>query len=328
SSVTRAPSWRIRALRAALRWVQRPRLERMTDVHPMRVGLERAGALIAPARGARVTEDAAPGPDGGRIPLIWVEPAPLAPAPPTLAAPPAAAILYLHGGGYVAGSERSHLGLISALAAAAGAPALSVGYRLAPEHPLPAALEDAAAAHRALSAARAPGGETPRVALAGDSAGGGLALALAGALEDAGAPAPAALALFSPFTDLALESDSLARNADVECMLPASRLAETAALILGPGGDPYDPRVSPARRRFARTPPPCLIQVGSEEILLDDSLRAAEALRAAGGSVELEVWDRAPHCWQFFPPHLPEARAALARAGAFLSRGFAAAPAA
>ena len=153
-----------------------------------------------------------------------------------------------------------------------------------------------------------------RIILGGDSAGGGLALALLAELCDRGTP-PAGLIAFSPWTDLTLSGPSLIAHAASDPLLPAARIREVIALIQG-ALPASDPRLSPLSARF-KNPPPVLIQVGSDEILLDDALRMAEALRAAGGPVTLQVAPLAPHVWQIFDGWIPEARQSLREAARF-----------
>ncbi|MCC5985181.1 MAG: alpha/beta hydrolase [Rhodobacteraceae bacterium] len=222
-------------------------------------------------------------------------------------------ILYFHGGGYVTGSPRTHAPLARYLARRADVPVCLPQYRLAPEHPFPAAFEDAVAVWEALIArGHAPG----RIVLGGDSAGGGLALALLAHLCATGQPGPAALFAFSPFADLTLSGASLRENARSEILLPAERLATLRARILQ-GADPADPRISPLFGDFTGAPP-VFLQVARTEILRDDALRMAEALRAQGAEVRCDVWGNLPHVWQFFPGWLPEARRALDQVAEFL----------
>lgn len=221
-------------------------------------------------------------------------------------------VLFLHGGSYIAGSPETHRSLIFELAKAASAPVAAPDYRLAPEHPFPTAFDDAIAAFDALR--RTVGPRAP-IALAGDSAGGGLALAAAAALA-ARADGPAAVAVFSPFADLALTGKSLRRNARRETMLPTSRFKDAVDAYLA-GADPRDPRASPLYAAW-RAPPPTLIQASRAEALSDDAARMADALKMAGGDVKLEMWRTTPHAWHFFAPYLAEAADAVASAGRFL----------
>lgn len=233
-------------------------------------------------------------------------------------------IYYLHGGAYVAGSPFTHRNLISQLALDADATVVALDYRLAPEHPFPAAFEDAVAGFETLAALMGP---DARIAIAGDSAGGGLALATAAALAARSAgQLPVALAVFSPFVDLALTGRSLQRNARRDAMLPASRVKDTVEAYLQ-GADPRDPRASPLYAKWETLPPPTLIQVSTSEILSDDAQRISSVLRRAGGDVRLELWRRTPHAWHFFAPYLREAADAVGSAGRFLSARLQAAPA-
>ncbi|HEV2300459.1 MAG TPA: alpha/beta hydrolase [Stellaceae bacterium] len=223
-------------------------------------------------------------------------------------------ILFLHGGGYVSGSARLYRNLTWRFAAAAGAPLYFLDYRLAPEHPFPAAVEDALAGYRGLLAA---GADPRRIVLLGDSAGGGLVFSLLLRLRDGGVPLPGAAVALSPWTDLALTGDSLRRNAEADPMIDAAAVPRLAELYLA-GAEPRTPYASPLYGDLARLPP-SLIQVGGDEILLDDSLRMADRLRAAGSLVTLEIWPRMPHVWHAFAPFVPESRRAIRRVGEFLA---------
>jgi len=222
-------------------------------------------------------------------------------------------VLYLHGGGFVTGSSSLYRHLTWRLAAAARARLLSVDYRLAPEHPFPAALEDAVAAYRWLLA---DGADARQIAVMGDSAGGALAFAMLLKLRDEGLPLPAAAVGLSPWVDLALTSPSLELNAESDPMLNAGGARKRAEYYLQ-GADPRAPYASPVYGDPAGLPP-TLIQVGSDEILRDDAVRMAEKLRSVGCEVELEIWPRMPHVWHLFATILPEARRAVARIGSFL----------
>jgi acetyl esterase/lipase len=232
-------------------------------------------------------------------------------------------ILYFHGGVYVIGSAGGSVALVGDLARRAGARAITVDYRLAPEHPYPAAVEDAQAVYRGLlDDGVAPGD----IALAGDSAGAGLVVATMLALRDAGTPLPAAGFLMSPYADLTLSGDTIAEKQAVDLILTPDGLRLRVADYVG-GADGADPLISPV---FAdlRGLPPLLIQVGSHEILLSDALRLAERAAVADVPVTLDVTPGAPHVFQGFAAFLDEADAALDRAAGFLkSRYAAAAPA-
>jgi epsilon-lactone hydrolase len=221
-------------------------------------------------------------------------------------------VLFLHGGGYVAGSPALYRHFTWRIAAAARARVLAIDYRLAPEHPFPAALDDALAAYRWLLAGIA---DPRRMVVMGDSAGGGLALALLLRLRDAGLALPAAAVALSPWTDLALTGASLALNAKSDPMINVADARLFAGCYLA-GADPRNPYASPIYGNVAGLPP-TLIHVGSDEILHDDAVRTAENLRAAGCRVQIDVWWRMPHGWHLFAPVLPEARTAIARIGAF-----------
>jgi monoterpene epsilon-lactone hydrolase len=221
-------------------------------------------------------------------------------------------VLYLHGGGYVACSAETHRPVTTALARSTGRRVFSADYRLAPEFPFPAAFDDAVAAYRWLLH-RAPG---EPIAIAGESAGGGLTLALAVHFREAGWPAPACLVAFSPWTDLAGTGESLRAN-EGRCVMfhPENIAAFAAAYLAGARSD--DPRASPLHADLGGLPP-TLIQVGSAELLLDDARRVHDRIVAAGGASRLSVYPRAPHAWQLLMPWLPEARLSLGEAGEFV----------
>jgi acetyl esterase/lipase len=224
-------------------------------------------------------------------------------------------ILFLHGGGYVFGSPSHYRDFTWRIATVASAQVLCLSYRLAPEHPFPAALEDTVSAYRWLIGEGALPG---RIAVMGDSAGGGLTFSALLRLRDQGAPLPAAAVAMSPWTDLALTGDSLRVNAGRDPSLVPERAQSFARHYVG-RADPRDPHLSPLYGKLHRLPP-SLIHVGSDEILRDDSVRMAEKLRASGCSVELEIWPRMPHAWHLYARVLPEARLAIARIGEFLRR--------
>jgi acetyl esterase/lipase len=199
-------------------------------------------------------------------------------------------ILFLHGGGYVSGSAQLYRNLTWRFAGAAGAPLYFLDYRLAPEHPFPAAVDDAFDGYCGLVDL---GADARQIVLLGDSAGGGLVFALLLRLRDAQAPLPGAVVALSPWTDLALTGESLRRNAEADPMLEAAAVPRLAEFYLV-GADPRTPWASPLYGDLAGMPP-SLIEVGSDEILLDDSVRLAERLEAAGSPVTLEIWPRMPH---------------------------------
>jgi acetyl esterase/lipase len=224
-----------------------------------------------------------------------------------------AAVLYLHGGGYVIGSPRSHRHLAAAIGAAVGAPVLLPDYRLAPEHPFPAAVDDAVASYRwLLGRSLAPS----RLVIAGDSAGGGLTVATLLALRDAGLPRPAAGVCISPWVDLTCGGATYATRAEADPIVKRESVAGMATAYLA-GADAQEPLASPL---FAdlRGLPPLLIQVGDDEVLLDDAVQLAERARKAGVDAALEVADEMVHVWHWFFPMLDEGQAAIDRIGAFV----------
>jgi acetyl esterase/lipase len=227
---------------------------------------------------------------------------------------PEVAILHLHGGGYTIGSLATIRPLASHMARAAGAKVLTVAYRLAPEHPHPGALDDAVSAYEWLLK---QGWPPERLALAGDSAGGGLAVAALVALRRRGLPQPAAGVFLSPWTDLALTGASWGTNEGKDPLVTRWLLADMAERYLA-GADPRLPTASPLYADLAGLPP-LLIQVGTAEVLLDDSVALARAARAAGVAVTLECWSDMIHVWQAFAPVLDEANAAITRIGAWLN---------
>lgn len=223
-------------------------------------------------------------------------------------------ILFLHGGGYFFGSPRTHRPITVALAGLTGSQVFSLNYRLAPEHPYPAALEDAQMAYRWLLE---QGIDPQDIVFAGDSAGGGLCLATLLALRDSGQPLPAAAICFSPWTDLAGTGPSMVRNDQKCAMFTAEAVREMAQLYLN-GADPCSPLVSPLYADL-RGLPPLLFHASDTEVLLDDSVRTAEKAREAGVDVLLNIWPRQPHVWQLFTRLLPEANQSLAQAADFVN---------
>jgi monoterpene epsilon-lactone hydrolase len=223
-------------------------------------------------------------------------------------------VLYLHGGGYLFGSPKTHRQVLIAMAKAFQAPAYALDYRLAPEHPFPAAVEDASHAYQWLIT-RHPEAD---IVLAGDSAGAGLAIATAVGIRDAGLKLPKAIVAFSPYSDLAVTGASIEDNAKSCAMFTPRGIREAAAMYLA-GADARDPRASPLYANLAGLPP-MLLFASRHEILRDDTLRLAERAAAAGVKVELIVRDRLPHVWPVFVTLLPEARDAFATVTAFAKR--------
>ena len=223
------------------------------------------------------------------------------------------AMLYLHGGGYFFGSPLSHRSLTFPLALNAGAAVFSLDYRLGPEDPCPAAIEDAVTAYRWLVAS---GWMPQNISIAGDSAGGGLTLATMQALRDAGDPLPGAAVLYSPYTDLAAEGASIARNGDNDAMFHAAALAQPNKHYVG-ALDPKDPRCSPLYGEMAGLPP-LLVFASTSEMLYDDSTRLVQRAQAEGVDVEFVERDGLPHIWPYFHPLMPEAGKDIKRSAAFI----------
>lgn len=243
---------------------------------------------------------------GGR-PAEWLD-------PDDVASPRASVVLYLHGGGYCIGSLATHRNLGGLLALALGATVVTLDYRLAPEHPFPAAVDDALAAYRELLDL---GHEPASIAIAGDSAGGGLTVATLVAARDAGLPLPAAAACLSPWVDLSQTAASFTEIGDADPMVTRAGLDLMAEAYLA-GADPATPGASPLHADLAGLPP-LRIEVGEVEVLRDDALSLAEAARAAGVAVDLVRWPDLVHVFQAFPAELvPEAADSIAGIAAFL----------
>lgn len=224
-------------------------------------------------------------------------------------------LVHLHGGGYTAGSAEAYRGLAARLSAASARPVFAVDYRLAPEHPYPAALEDCVAAFRYLVRSGVAPGST---VMAGDSAGGNLMIATMLVLRGAGEKLPAAAAGLSAQFDMSLSGDSVVSRAHRDPMISPESIRNCAAAYVG-AADPRDPLVSPL---FAdlRGLPPLLLQVGSEEMLRDDNARMADKAKAAGVEASFEEWPNMMHVWHMFSDRLDSSRLALARIGAFVQR--------
>ncbi|MBA4287221.1 MAG: alpha/beta hydrolase [Xanthomonadaceae bacterium] len=222
-------------------------------------------------------------------------------------------IYYMHGGAYLGGSPRTHRGMLAHIAQAAGATVIALDYRLAPEHPYPAALEDAVSGWKALLA---QGIKPANLVLGGDSAGGNLALVTAIALRDAGLPLPAGLVLLSPWTDLSSSGASMGTRAERDRVLTV-RGIDRAAREFANGLPLADPRLSPLFARLEGLPK-TLIQVGDDEVLLDDSVRLADAARKAGVDVTIDLKPQLWHVWQVMAGWMPEADQAVAAIGSFV----------
>lgn len=223
------------------------------------------------------------------------------------------AILYLHGGGYVMGSINTHRSLVGEISRAAQAAALLVDYRLAPEDPFPAAVEDGVAAYRWLLEQ----GFTPQnLSIAGDSAGGGLALATLVSARDQGLSMPASAVPISPWSDLTCTNESYTTRAEADPMIAPGGINKMAGRYLN-GAEAKHPYASPNLANLKGLPP-LLIHVGRDEVLLDDSIKLDQKAKADGVSSTLEIWDDMIHVWHAFHPMLPEGKQAIARVGEFM----------
>ena len=224
-------------------------------------------------------------------------------------------LLYLHGGGYMIGSMRTHRVMLSRMSRASSARVLGLDYRLAPENPFPAPVEDTLASYRWLLS---NGANPKKIALAGDSCGGGLTVAALVAMRYAGEPMPAAGVCISAWVDLTHTSESMTTKAEEDPIIQREDLDQMAEAYLG-DRDRRTPLASPLFADLAGLPP-LLIQVGSAETLLDDSTGLAERAKAAGVDATLEVWDDMIHNWHVFAPFLPEAQQAIDRMGKFIQK--------
>lgn len=232
------------------------------------------------------------------------------------AAPEGKVLLYFHGGAYLVGSCQTHRQLVSHIARAARINALVPEYRLAPEHPFPAAIEDAVGVYRSLLA---QGFKPSDIYIAGDSAGGGLTIATLLSLRHAAVPLPAAAVLLSPFLDVTASGESAVTRAGQDPWFDAKEVVVVADNYCRGGEDLKHPLVSPVFANVAGLPP-TFIQVGDDEILLSDSTRFAEKMKAAGLDVEIEIWPEMWHVFQLFVGKMPESRRAIRRIGAYLRK--------
>ncbi|HVX21433.1 MAG TPA: alpha/beta hydrolase [Acidimicrobiales bacterium] len=264
---------------------RRDSMELIGDMYPLPDGTEESQVVL------------------DEVPGVWL----------TRADSGSAVILYLHGGGHQIGSANCYREMVARVLLHAPASALLIDYRLAPEHPFPSSLDDALAAYRWLLAR---GTSPASIGIAGDSSGGGLVVALLLELRAAGVELPGAVALLSPWLDLAGTGESLESRAERDPLVTRHELLLMAGEYLA-GADPLDPRASPLFGDPAGFPP-VLIQVGSEEILYDDSARFAQKAQDAGVDVCLEVWDGMPHVWQVVAD-APEAWSATERIGKFFA---------
>jgi acetyl esterase/lipase len=222
------------------------------------------------------------------------------------------ALLYLHGGGFVIGSLDSHRHLVSEAGRGAKAWALALDYRLAPEHPFPAAVDDSVSGYRfLLSRGYTPG----RIAIVGDSAGGGLVVSAMLAIRDAGLPQPGCGWCISPWVDLEAIGETMTTKADADLMVQRANILDMARMYLN-GADPHLPLAAPIYADLTGLAP-LLIQVGAAETLLDDAIRLAKAAGAADVRVDLEIWPEMIHVWHLFHPELRAGRRAIEQGGAF-----------
>ena len=244
--------------------------------------------------------------DAGGVPAAWIGDATL---------PTDRVILFLHGGGFRMGSIASHRDLCFRIAKATGCRALSLAYRLAPEHPFPCALDDALAAYLWLLA---EGYAASTIVIAGDSAGGGLAISLMAALRERAIALPAAAALLSPWVDMTASGDSYQTRAAVDPVHQRAMVRILSKIYLA-GADPSDPRASPLLADLAGLPP-LLIQAGDHETILDDATRLAARARDFGVVVTLEIYPGMIHVFQMYADDLPDARTAITTIGSFLAQ--------
>ena len=307
------PSWQSRVVHLLVRARMRPHAFEPIDPAWVRLNMGRprvARRFMARSTGASVEQV----PAGGRWPggerLSW----PNAVTSVGAGSNSQPVILYLHGGGFIACSPETHRPLVGSLVRRTGWTAYVPAYRLAPEHPYPAALDDAMLAYEHLVHDLAI--DPARIVVTGDSAGGGLALALVMSLRDRGIALPAALVLFSPWTDLAATGASLDENSDRCAMFAGDTIRRASRFYVGEQ-DPRHPLLSPLYGAYEGLPP-ILLHASHDEVLRDDTLRVAERARAAGVHVTLRMWRGVPHVWQFFAAVLPEARESLSDAVHFM----------
>ena len=229
-------------------------------------------------------------------------------------------LLYVHGGGYVIGSAGTHRRLCEDIAAAAGCSILNLDYRPAPEHPFPAAVDDAIAGLQFMQENGPDGpGAAQSTFVAGDSAGGGLTLATLLAARERDVTLPNAAIGISAWTDMAVTGESITTRADADPLITDAAMIKLMAAAYVGGGNVEDPLASPVYADYAGLPP-LLLQVGDAEVLLDDTRRVTERARAAGVDVTEEVWDEMFHVWHAFAPMLPEGREAISRIGEFVKQ--------
>ena len=294
-------SWQSRVLKLLVRWYRSSSERRPFCLSQARAWVEKLPRYLGIPPDVDVTRN-----EAGGIPMLCVSPCrPLEDA----------VVLHFHGGGYILGSAAMALPLTARIAVATQMRVMSVDYRLAPEHPFPAAVEDAVCAYRSL---REAGLSTSRIFLLGESAGGGLALACLLSLRDRGETLPGTAVLLSPWLDLEVGAGSSGERAKTDPMLTPAMLGLWASLYMG-NLDRRAPLASPLHADPSGLPP-MLIQVGTDDILLGDSVRFAEVARKAGVSIDLELWPGMMHLWHFAARWLPEGQQAIRCIGTFLRR--------
>lgn len=297
-------SLRLATISLYLRLAQKPLLAKARDPKRVRDGFERiARRWFRPPADSHVIADRLDGPSGS-IPIDWIS---------RKRPDRRSVIIYYHGGAYIMGSRATHRHIGAWLSGKSRARVVMPDYRVAPEHPFPAALNDAFSVYKTLIET---GYDPARIALAGDSAGGGLAFATFLKARAEGLPDPGCLVGFSPWLDLTMTQASLQRNARRDPLLPANRFRDVTEFYLN-GADPTTPYASPLLAEVSN-PPPALIQASRIEILADEAEAMAEKWREAGGDVRLEWWRSAPHAWHIFAGIAPEADDAIDRAGKFI----------
>ena len=300
-------SFQLSSLNFCLRNFVRPKLARLPDPVTARRQLERNSRLVRPlVPRMRIVNDEIQGP-GGPVPIEWIS---------NKSSDRRSIIIYLHGGAYIMGSPRTQRSLTTMIARESGWRVMVPDFRLAPEYPCPAGLEDALACYSYLIAQNYDAG---RIALAGESAGGGMALALLGLIEEKGYPPPTCVMVGSPSTDLCFRGESIVTNAERDVMLPVERSKEVAGYYIGNSVAADDPRASPMYMKL-NSPPPVFISVGKSEVLLDDARGMARALKEQGGEVELLEGESWPHAFPFFARYVPEALTLMRKSIVFLRK--------
>ena len=280
---------------------ENPIIAEGASIEEMRAGLDSMGSATPTLDNVTATSV-----DAGGVEAEWIE---------ANGADQNKVLLYTHGGGYVLGSNTSHRPMLDRFAVATGIRVLALNYRLAPEHPFPAAVDDATAAYKWLLD---QGISANNIAISGDSAGGGLVVAALVNIRDAGHPMPSCGVPISPWVDMEGLGESMQTRAAVDPMVQKEGLSQLAGVYLG-GADPKSPLAAPLHADLKGLPP-LLIQVGDAETLLDDSNRLHANLQAAGVSSTLKVWDEMIHVWHLFAPILDEGQAAIEEAAGFIKQ--------